>query len=345
MQKPQSGGDPFFVNRSYELVPRPPSWDDPLISHDLFHLHQDPAKPEHRAGPREDEYEHALILARMASNPVDAALPSSFPLAQVSVMSLGCSSSMPPGGIPSKSPADTLSASQSVHSGRSSDSAPRSSHSPTEAPVVPGGQGALNMTQSQPAAPSKGSHSTRRAPRSTRDSSSPTDANPPLPSSSSNRMSVDLKSVSVEMTGPAAALSGRFSSSSASPPPPATTAGDRNHLKRIKNTESARRSRLKKAQKIEGLHTSISHFSKENTQLVTRIATLESEKNAWQDREPELKLQINELERRLETLRGIIIGKLASRSGPAPAPASKSSTSLGTLQLLLKVESTMEEQQ
>ena len=74
-------------------------------------------------------------------------------------------------------------------------------------------------------------------------------------------------------------------------------------LKRAKNTEAARRSRLKKMLKMESLQNQVNELKKENTGLLTRIAILESEKKGLEDKNSEkeerMDQQLSETRKRL----------------------------------------------
>ncbi|KAI7905374.1 uncharacterized protein BX663DRAFT_499511 [Cokeromyces recurvatus] len=68
-------------------------------------------------------------------------------------------------------------------------------------------------------------------------------------------------------------------------------------LKRQKNTDAARRSRLKKLMKMEQLEKHVSELEADNQKLITRIAVLESEKAGLQSKD-------NSLEERIKVLEG-----------------------------------------
>jgi len=70
-------------------------------------------------------------------------------------------------------------------------------------------------------------------------------------------------------------------------------------LKRQKNTDAARRSRLKKLVKMEQLEQKVSDLEADNHHLTTRIAVLESEKSGLQLKDVSLEERIRVLEAQL----------------------------------------------
>lgn len=70
-------------------------------------------------------------------------------------------------------------------------------------------------------------------------------------------------------------------------------------LKRQKNTDAARRSRLKKLVKMEQLEQKISDLESDNHRLTTRIAVLESEKSGLESKDHSLEDRIRVLEAQL----------------------------------------------
>ncbi|KAG0245790.1 hypothetical protein B0O80DRAFT_471433 [Mortierella sp. GBAus27b] len=66
--------------------------------------------------------------------------------------------------------------------------------------------------------------------------------------------------------------------------------------KRAKNTDAARRSRLKKVMKLEGLESKVAELEATNQRLNTRIAVLETEKNGFLIKEAEQNARIAQLE-------------------------------------------------
>ncbi|KAI9364497.1 hypothetical protein DFJ73DRAFT_809698 [Zopfochytrium polystomum] len=67
-------------------------------------------------------------------------------------------------------------------------------------------------------------------------------------------------------------------------------------MKRLKNTEAARRSRARKLVKMESLLATVQDLESENTKLVSHLALLENERAAWETKHREYCLQINRLE-------------------------------------------------
>lgn len=70
-------------------------------------------------------------------------------------------------------------------------------------------------------------------------------------------------------------------------------------LKRQKNTDAARRSRLKKLVKMETLEQQVSELEADNSKLNTRVAVLESEKNGLEAKERSLEERVRNLEAQL----------------------------------------------
>jgi hypothetical protein len=70
-------------------------------------------------------------------------------------------------------------------------------------------------------------------------------------------------------------------------------------LKRQKNTDAARRSRLKKLVKMEALEDRVSELESDNNALTTRIAVLESEKSSLKAKDVSLEERIRVLEAQL----------------------------------------------
>ncbi|KAF9124706.1 hypothetical protein BGW39_007955 [Mortierella sp. 14UC] len=69
--------------------------------------------------------------------------------------------------------------------------------------------------------------------------------------------------------------------------------------KRAKNTDAARRSRLKKLVKLEGLEVKVSELEADKTRLTMRVAVLETEKTSHLVREAEQNARIAQLEAKL----------------------------------------------
>ncbi|KAI8149887.1 hypothetical protein BJV82DRAFT_503503 [Fennellomyces sp. T-0311] len=70
-------------------------------------------------------------------------------------------------------------------------------------------------------------------------------------------------------------------------------------LKRQRNTDAARRSRLKKLLKMEALEKRVTELEGENTRLTTRVAVLESEKSGLESKDKDLQERIRVLEEQL----------------------------------------------
>ncbi|KAG0303317.1 hypothetical protein BGZ98_006792 [Dissophora globulifera] len=69
--------------------------------------------------------------------------------------------------------------------------------------------------------------------------------------------------------------------------------------KRAKNTDAARRSRLKKLVKLDGLQTKVTELTEINQRLNTRVAILETEKNGFLIKEAEQNARIAQLETKI----------------------------------------------
>jgi len=93
------------------------------------------------------------------------------------------------------------------------------------------------------------------------------------------------------------ARQGSISTSASAPSSPDET--DEIALKRQKNTDAARRSRLKKLVKMETLEKQVSELEAENSKLNTRVAVLESEKNGLETKERSLEERVRNLEAQL----------------------------------------------
>jgi hypothetical protein len=70
-------------------------------------------------------------------------------------------------------------------------------------------------------------------------------------------------------------------------------------LKRAKNTDAARRSRLKKLMRLESLEGKVSELESTNNRLTMKVAILETEKNAHLVKEAEQSARIAQLEAKL----------------------------------------------
>lgn len=86
-------------------------------------------------------------------------------------------------------------------------------------------------------------------------------------------------------------------------------ASDELALKRAKNTDAARRSRLRKVIKMETLEKQVNELKKENTDLQTRIAVLESEKKGLEDKNAEKEARVKMLEQQLSEAHERLIKK------------------------------------
>ncbi|CAJ0825237.1 672_t:CDS:2 [Entrophospora sp. SA101] len=70
-------------------------------------------------------------------------------------------------------------------------------------------------------------------------------------------------------------------------------------VKRAKNTDAARRSRLRKVMKMESLENQVSDLKNENSELNTKIAVMESEKKGLEHKNMEKDTRIRMLEQQL----------------------------------------------
>ncbi|KAI7887028.1 hypothetical protein K492DRAFT_175203 [Lichtheimia hyalospora FSU 10163] len=90
----------------------------------------------------------------------------------------------------------------------------------------------------------------------------------------------------------------------------ASTPMDEAAIKRQKNTDAARRSRLRKVLKMESLEKRVAELEKANTTLLLRAAVLESEKSALLTKEASYEQRIKTLESQLaeahQSLAGIV---------------------------------------
>ncbi|KAL0089643.1 hypothetical protein J3Q64DRAFT_1636100 [Phycomyces blakesleeanus] len=80
-------------------------------------------------------------------------------------------------------------------------------------------------------------------------------------------------------------------------------------LKRQKNTDAARRSRLKKVMKMESLEIRVSDLEKINTSLLLRVAVLDSEKSNLQIKESSYESRIKVLEAQLAEAHKALAGR------------------------------------
>ncbi|KAI9499702.1 hypothetical protein BDB00DRAFT_745293, partial [Zychaea mexicana] len=70
-------------------------------------------------------------------------------------------------------------------------------------------------------------------------------------------------------------------------------------IKRQKNTDAARRSRLKKVLKMEAMESRVSELEKVNSSLILRVAVLDSEKTGLRSKESSYEERIKMLESQL----------------------------------------------
>ena len=84
-------------------------------------------------------------------------------------------------------------------------------------------------------------------------------------------------------------------------------------IKRQKNTDAARRSRLRKAMKMDGLEKRVSELEKTNTTLLLRAAVLESEKSSLLAKETSYEQRIKALEAQLAQAHHSLAGLGSSR--------------------------------
>ncbi|CAO3617349.1 unnamed protein product [Cunninghamella blakesleeana] len=80
-------------------------------------------------------------------------------------------------------------------------------------------------------------------------------------------------------------------------------------LKRQKNTDAARRSRLKKLMKMETLEKRVVELETDNSKLTTRIAVLESEKSGLESKDKSLEERIRTLEAQLAEAHKALTGR------------------------------------
>ncbi|KAJ3009910.1 UNVERIFIED_CONTAM: hypothetical protein HDU68_002429, partial [Siphonaria sp. JEL0065] len=74
---------------------------------------------------------------------------------------------------------------------------------------------------------------------------------------------------------------------------------DETVVKRLKNTEAARKSRARKAAKVDGLEHHVEELEMEKGALTVRIAVLENDASSFAQREMELKRRVALLEAQL----------------------------------------------
>ncbi|KAI7876870.1 hypothetical protein K492DRAFT_172251 [Lichtheimia hyalospora FSU 10163] len=81
--------------------------------------------------------------------------------------------------------------------------------------------------------------------------------------------------------------------------------------KRQRNTDAARRSRMKKMLKMEALESRVNELENDNARLTTRVAVLESEKNGLETKDSDLQERIKALEEQLAEAHKALTGKCA----------------------------------
>ncbi|KAJ3106481.1 hypothetical protein HDU97_006268 [Phlyctochytrium planicorne] len=86
--------------------------------------------------------------------------------------------------------------------------------------------------------------------------------------------------------------------------------------KRLRNTEAARRSRARKVAKMETLEETVQKLETENSQLVVKLAVLESEREGWKAKQIEYLSRIARLEHQLSESHQAIIGRRGTSLGP-----------------------------
>ncbi|KAF9179049.1 hypothetical protein BGZ51_007278 [Haplosporangium sp. Z 767] len=79
--------------------------------------------------------------------------------------------------------------------------------------------------------------------------------------------------------------------------------------KRAKNTDAARRSRLKKVMRLETLETKVAELEAANAGLTMKVAVLETEKNAHLAKEAEQSARIAQLEAKLAEAHAALTGR------------------------------------
>ncbi|KNE56552.1 hypothetical protein AMAG_02352 [Allomyces macrogynus ATCC 38327] len=87
-------------------------------------------------------------------------------------------------------------------------------------------------------------------------------------------------------------------------------------VKRAKNTDAARRSRLKKVKRMEALETRVTELEEENKALTLKLAVGENERANWAAKEAELKARITYLEDKLFSAAAAAAASAASHAAP-----------------------------
>lgn len=80
-------------------------------------------------------------------------------------------------------------------------------------------------------------------------------------------------------------------------------------IKRQRNTDAARRSRLRKALKMQALERRVQELEQENEQLRLKIAVLESERDAAREKEKTKQAQVLDLEAQLAVAHKALMNK------------------------------------
>ncbi|KAJ3099527.1 hypothetical protein HDU97_002970 [Phlyctochytrium planicorne] len=92
--------------------------------------------------------------------------------------------------------------------------------------------------------------------------------------------------------------------------------GDSLALKRLRNTEAARRSRAKKMAKMDMLEVAVDRLEAENSRLVVQLAVVESEKTSWIAKQEEYVARIARLEQQLSESHQAIISQGSTDAAP-----------------------------
>jgi hypothetical protein len=92
-------------------------------------------------------------------------------------------------------------------------------------------------------------------------------------------------------------------------PAPVVEDDDEVIMKRMKNTEAARRSRARKVARLECLEMDVSRLESDKANLLVRLAVVENENASFMQREVELNKRIHDLELQLaESHRAMVMG-------------------------------------
>ncbi|OAQ32949.1 hypothetical protein K457DRAFT_278225 [Linnemannia elongata AG-77] len=123
----------------------------------------------------------------------------------------------------------------------------------------------------------------------------PVKAPPMLTTAAVQQAAIALNATTILPSVPAPSAAAAFVKRAASP----AEESEEVVAKRAKNTDAARRSRLKKLVKLEGLEAKVSELEADKTRLTMRVAVLETEKTAHLVREAEQNARIAQLEAKL----------------------------------------------